>query len=55
MLPPGKAVEAARPRVVNYLRQPDFTAKVVEDIADPAEKEKTLRELFDLMRKAGFK
>lgn len=54
MLPPGKAVEAARPRVVNYLRQPDFTAKVVAAIEDPSEKEKTLRELFDLMRRAGF-
>ncbi|MBV8534782.1 MAG: hypothetical protein JO128_04260, partial [Alphaproteobacteria bacterium] len=55
MLPPGKAVEAARTRVVEYLRQPDFTAKVVEDITDPAEKEKALRELFDLMKRAGFK
>jgi hypothetical protein len=55
MLPPGKAVEAARPRVIGYLRQPDFTTQVVASIADPAEKEKTLRELFDLMRRAGFK
>lgn len=55
MLPPGKAVEAARVRVVNYLRQPDFTAKVVEDLTDPAEKEKALRELFDLMKRAGFR
>ena len=55
MLPPGQAVEAARPRVVNYLRQPNFTTEVVADITDPAEKEKALRELFDLMRKAGFK
>jgi hypothetical protein len=55
MLPPGKAVEAARMRVVDYLRQPDFTAKVVEDITDPVEKEKALRELFDLMKRAGFK
>ncbi len=55
MLPPGKAVEAARVRVVDYLRQPDFTAKVVEDLTDPVEKEKALRELFDLMRRAGFK
>ena len=55
MLPPGKAVEAARVRVVNYLRQPDFTAKVVEDLTDPAEKDKALRELFDLMKRAGFR
>ncbi len=55
MLPPGKAVEAARPRVVTYLRQPNFTLEVVADITDPTEKEKALRELFDLMRKAGFK
>ena len=55
MLPPGKAVEAARLRVVEYLRQPDFTSKVVEDLTDPAEKDKALRELFDLMRRAGFK
>jgi hypothetical protein len=55
MLPPGKAVEAARVRVVSYLRQPDFTTKVVEDLADHVEKEKALRELFDLMRRAGFK
>lgn len=54
MLPPGKAVEAARVRVANYLRQPDFTTKVVEDLADPAEKEKALRELFELMKRAGF-
>ena len=55
MLPPGKAVEAARTRVVDYLRQPDFTAKVVEDLTDPVEKETALRELFDLMKRAGFK
>jgi hypothetical protein len=55
MLPPGKAVEAARPRVIAYLRQPNFTTEVVADIADPVEREKTLREFFDLMRKAGFK
>ena len=55
MMPPGKAVEAARVRVVNYLRQPDFTTQVVADLTDPAEKEKALRDLFDLMRRAGFK
>lgn len=55
MLPPGKAVEAARPRVVAYLRQPNFTAEVVADITDPVERDKTLRELFDLMSKAGFR
>lgn len=55
MLPPGKAVEAARVRVVDYLRQPDFTTQVVADLSDPAEKEKALRDLFDLMRRAGFK
>ena len=55
MLPPGKAVEAARVRVANYLRQPDFTTQVVADLTEPAEKEKALRELFDLMKRAGFK
>jgi len=55
MMPPGKAVEAARVRVVNYLRQPDFTTQVVADLADPAEKEKALRDLFDLMKRAGFR
>jgi hypothetical protein len=55
MLPPGKAVEAARPRVINYLRQPNFTTEVVADLTDPAERDKALRELFDLIRKAGFK
>lgn len=55
MLPPGKAVEAARPRVVNYLRQPNFTVEVVADVEDPKEKEKVLRDLFDLMSRAGFK
>jgi len=54
-MPPCKAVEAARVRVVNYLRQPDFTTQVVADLTDPAEKEKALRDLFDLMRRAGFK
>jgi hypothetical protein len=55
MLPPGKAVEAARVRVVNYLRQPDFTTQVVADLTDPKEQEAALRDLFDLMRRAGFK
>lgn len=55
MLPPGRAVEAARPRVVAYLRQPNFTTEVVADLTDPAEKEKTLRDLFDVMKKAGFR
>ena len=55
MLPPGRAVEAARPRVVGYLRQPNFTTEVVADLTDPAEKEKTLRDLFDVMKKAGFR
>jgi hypothetical protein len=55
MLPPGKVVEAARARVVEYLRAPDFMAKVVADIADPTEKDKALRALFDLMQRAGFR
>jgi len=55
ILPPGEAAMATRQIIVDYLRQPMFEEKVVEDLADPVAKANALRRLFDLMRRAGFR
>lgn len=53
-LPPGKASNLAREIIVGMLKRPNFEGEVVADIADPAEKARAQRDLFVLMRQAGF-
>jgi hypothetical protein len=36
------------------LKRPDFEGEVVADIVDPTEKARAQRDLFVLMRQAGF-
>lgn len=55
ILPPGKAVAAARAIIIGYLRQPNFEMRLVDDIADPVEKATVLRRIFDTMKRAGFR
>jgi hypothetical protein len=53
-LPPGKASDLARGIIVEKLKRPNFEGEVVADIADPNEKAKAQRDIFMLMRQAGF-
>jgi hypothetical protein len=53
-LPPGKASNVARDLIVGMLKRPNFENEVVADIVDPAEKARAQRDLFVLMRQAGF-
>jgi len=53
-LPPGKASNLARAIIVGMLKRPNFENEVVADIADPTEKTRAQRDLFVLMRQAGF-
>ena len=53
-LPPGKASNLAREIIVGMLKRPNFEGEVVADIQDPAEKARAQRDLFVLMRQAGF-
>lgn len=53
-LPPGKASNLARAIIVEKLKRPNFEGEVVADIADPNEKAKAQRDIFMLMRQAGF-
>ncbi len=55
ILPPGKAVAAARAIIIGYLRQPNFEMRLVEDVADPVEKATVLRRIFETMKRAGFR
>lgn len=55
ILPPGKAVAAARAIIIGYLRQPNFELRLVEDVDDPVEKATVLRRIFDTMKRAGFR
>jgi hypothetical protein len=53
-LPPGKASNLAREIIVGMLKRPNFESEVVADIVDAAEKARAQRDLFVLMRQAGF-
>ena len=53
-LPPGKASNLAREIIVGMLKRPAFESEVVADLTDPAEKARAQRDLFVLMRQAGF-
>lgn len=50
----GKATDIARNRVTAYLKRPDFIAALTADVADPAEKEKTIRDFYAQLARAGF-
>lgn len=54
VLTEGKASTMARDRVLAILRQPNFEAKFVADIPDPATKEKSLREFHQLLASSSF-
>ncbi len=54
VLTEGKAKSIARDSVVGYLRRKDFVSEYTIDIADPAEKEKAIREFYVLLAKTGF-
>jgi hypothetical protein len=50
----GKSATMARKRVVSYLRQPNFTDHLVDDLQDSGEKEGTLRDFYALLQRSGF-
>ena len=54
VLPEGKALNMARKRVVQLLRQPNFDAHFIDGIGDAAAAEKALRGFHALLVKAGF-
>ncbi len=54
LLPKGNALNLARGLVVEHLKRPNFEGQIVADIADPQEKERTLRQFHGLMREAGL-
>lgn len=49
-----RALGIVRERVIGHLRQPNFEQKYVADIADPALRERALRDFFTLLHRAGF-
>jgi hypothetical protein len=54
VLPEGKALNMARKRVVQLLRQPNFDAHFIEGIGDAAASENALRGFHKLLKKAGL-
>jgi len=54
VLPEGKALNMARKRVVQLLRQRNFDAHFIEGIATPAGAERALRGFHEMLVKAGF-
>ncbi len=50
----GKSHALARDRVIAQLRQPNFDARFVEDIPDPAQHARALRNFHQMLTKAGF-
>ncbi|KEO59141.1 hypothetical protein [Thalassospira permensis] len=50
----GKSASMARKRVVGYLKQPNFTDKLVDDIKDITAKEGTIRDFYALLQRSGF-
>lgn len=54
VLPEGKALQMARQRITELLRQPNFDKKFVEGLDDPKVAEAALRSFFKLPQKAGL-
>lgn len=50
----GKSTAVARQRVADYLRQPNFAERLVEDIDNPAAKERAIRDFYTVLRQSGF-
>lgn len=50
----GKSATMARKRVVGYLRQPNFTDRLVDDLTETQQKEGTLRDFYALLQRSGF-
>ena len=50
----GRATTIARDTVVSYLRRKDFIAVLTEEIPEPADKEKAIKEFYGLLAKTGF-
>ncbi len=49
-----KALETARQLVIGHLRQPGFDQSYTAGIADPAERQRALRDFYGLLTEAGF-
>ncbi|KAF0109733.1 MAG: hypothetical protein FD149_2768, partial [Rhodospirillaceae bacterium] len=54
VLTDGQAFELARERVLTHLRQPRFEETFIADLADPAAKEKALRDFHALLKTSNF-
>lgn len=54
VLTTGRATTIARDTVVSYLRRKDFIAEYTADLAEPAEKEKAIKEFYTLLARTGF-
>lgn len=54
VLPEGKAMNRARGRIIDLLRQPNFDAHFIEGMTDPVQAQKSLRDFHQLLVKAGF-
>jgi hypothetical protein len=50
----GRATTIARDNIVSYLRRKDFISAFTEDIPEPADKEKAIKEFYGLLAKTGF-
>ncbi|TAL01824.1 MAG: hypothetical protein EPO08_09040 [Rhodospirillaceae bacterium] len=50
----GKATAITRDAVVNYLRRKDFITEFTDGIADPADKEKAIKDFYTLLARTGF-
>jgi hypothetical protein len=50
-----RALDVARKRVIEHLRQPKFEEEFVADIAEPESRAKALKDFFDLLMRAGFR
>jgi len=49
-----RALDMVRQRVVAHLRQPNFDQKYVEDLSDPDQQQRALREFHRLLEEAGL-
>lgn len=54
VLPEGKSLTRARQRILSLLRQPNFDARFVDGIVDPAKAQRALRDFHQLLVRAGF-
>jgi len=54
VLPEGRAMNRARARILDLLRAPNFDARFVDGIPEPAKAQKALRDFHQLLVRAGF-